>query len=92
MPDYICNATYGVPRLTTAKHLAAILALTAFMLIASNAAVGFLFSKVACSLPELAAIPLDPPMTTQVSLVWRVSDCLSDEHRRFINYVGSLTL
>ncbi len=61
-------------------------------LIASNAAVGFLFSKVACSLPELAAIPLDPPMTTQVSLVWRVSDCLSDEHRRFINYVGSLTL
>lgn len=61
-------------------------------LIASKAAVGFLFSKVVCSLPELAAVPLAPPMITQVSLIWRASDCLSDEHRRFIGYVSSLEL
>lgn len=61
-------------------------------LVASSAAVGFLFGRVAESLPELAAVPLEPPMTTQVSLVWRGADCLCAEHRRFIDYVRALPL
>lgn len=61
-------------------------------LIASNAAAGFLFREIAHALPEIAFLPLDPPMTTQVSLVWRSTCCLSAEHRRFIEYIRSLTL
>lgn len=59
-------------------------------LIASNAAVGFLFSKVTDALPEITFLPLDPPMTTQVSLIWRSTSCLSAEHHRFVAYVRSL--
>lgn len=61
-------------------------------LIASNAAVGFLFSKIIDSLPEITSLPLTPPMSTQVSLVWRTSSYLSSEHHRFIEYIRSLVL
>lgn len=61
-------------------------------LIANNAAVGFLFSKVTDTLPEIVSLSLDPPMTTQVSLVWRITSCLSAEQRRFIEYIRSLML
>lgn len=61
-------------------------------LIASNAAVGFLFRQVIDGLPEIAALPLNPPMSTQVSLVWRSTRYLSAEHRRFIESIRSLRL
>lgn len=65
---------------------------TIHKLIASNAAVGFLFRQVIDTLPEIAFRPLDPPMTTQVSLVWHTTSCLSAEQRRFIEYIRSLML
>lgn len=40
-------------------------------MVAANVGVGFMFAFLLKSAPGLAGIPLEPSMTTQVSLVWR---------------------
>lgn len=59
-------------------------------MIQSNMAVGFLFAFLAESSEELVGIPLDPPMTTQVSLVWKHSCQMSDDMRSLIQLVRDL--
>lgn len=61
-------------------------------LVSCNAAVGFLFKEVSSSLQRIASIPLEPPMTAQVSLVWRSADYLSRQEQRFIELVRTLKL
>lgn len=59
-------------------------------LVARNLAAGFLFRPLAGPEAEMLSIPLDPPMRTQVSLVWRGTDHLPKEHLAFIDLVRSL--
>lgn len=51
-------------------------------MIACNAAIGFLFDFLPKTTSDIVGIPLDPPMTTQVSLVWnkssRITGCMQD--------------
>lgn len=55
-------------------------------MIAGGSAVGFLFSFLAEQEPNIVGIPLDPPMTTQVSLVWHQSRPLTDGMQVLIDY------
>lgn len=59
-------------------------------MIESNMAIGFLFAFLAESSQELVGIPLDPPMTTQVSLVWKATCQMSDDMRSLIQLVRDL--
>lgn len=59
-------------------------------LIARNMAAGFLFQELVDPLPNVVSIPLVPPMKVRVSLVWRGSDVLPQEHLRFIEHVRTL--
>lgn len=55
-------------------------------MIASGTAVGFMFEFLLKSAPELVGIPLDPPMTTQVSLVWKKTGHISGDMRNLIEF------
>lgn len=55
---------------------------------ASGLAVGFIFKFLLESMPELVGIPLDPPMRTQVSLVWKQSEYLSGNMQHFISFIS----
>ena len=59
------------------------------MIISSNA-VGFMFEFLTKSTPELVGIPLDPPMTTQVSLVWKKSRPISADMKNLIVFTRHL--
>lgn len=61
-------------------------------LVSCGAAAGFLFGADTGALPDLVSIPMDPPMMSQVSLVWRSGDLLSEQEQRFIEYVRTLKL
>jgi len=54
---------------------------------ASGLAVGFLFAFLLNATPELTGIPLEPPMRTQVSLVWKQSEYISGNMSRLIRFV-----
>lgn len=56
-------------------------------LIARNLAVGFMYSDLSNSLPDVVSIPLDPPMQVQVSLVWKTEALVSQEQKAFIRFV-----
>lgn len=56
---------------------------------ASGLAIGFIFKFLLKSTPELVGIPLDPPMRTQVSLVWKKSEYISDNMNQLIKFVRS---
>lgn len=56
-------------------------------MIAGNTAIGFLFAFLVKSMPELVAIPLDPPMTTRVSLVWKKDRRMSDDMKSLITFM-----
>lgn len=56
-------------------------------MIASNTAAGFMFAFLLASTPDLIGIPLDPPMTTQVSLVWKKNGHLSSNMKELIRFV-----
>lgn len=58
-------------------------------MIASGTAIGFMFAFLLKSSPELVGIPLDPPMTTQVSLVWKKSSHISGDMKNLIAFVKS---
>jgi len=51
-------------------------------------AVGFVFEFLLKSTPELVGIPLDPPMNTKVSLVWKQGEYLSGNMSRFIKFIA----
>ena len=60
-------------------------------LIRSNIAAGFLFREVAQKEADMVGIPLDPPVYTNISLVWKKDRYLSDSARAFIEYVKAMT-
>lgn len=61
-------------------------------LVTQGRAAGFLFSPIAASLPGVAGVPLAPPLTAQVSLVWNKGDYLSKLRAAFLDMVRRLLL
>lgn len=59
-------------------------------LVSCDIGVGFLFGAVARSLRDIACVPLNPPMKSQVSLVWRGTDYLMKEQNEFIEFMRGL--
>ena len=59
-------------------------------MIAAGTAVGFLFSFLTWQDERLVGIPLDPPMTTNVSLVWSRSLLLSEGAKGLIAYFKTI--
>lgn len=55
-------------------------------MIRNSTAVGFLFSFLIRDSSELSGIPLDPPITTQVSLVWKKNRHISEEMNDLISF------
>lgn len=58
-------------------------------MVAGNAAVGFLFESLPESTPALVGIPLDPPMTTRISLVWKKDGHLSTDMQNLIQFIAN---
>lgn len=56
---------------------------------ASGLAIGFIFEFLLKSTPDLVSIPLDPPMRTQISLVWKQGEYLSNNMNHLIKFVKS---
>lgn len=61
-------------------------------LVTQGRAAGFLFSPIAASLPGVAGVPLAPPLTAQVSLVWNKGDYLSKPRAAFLDMARRLLL
>ena len=61
-------------------------------MIASDAAIGFMFAFLLKSTPELVGIPLDPPMSTKVSLVWKNDGHLSEEKKNLIQFIKDMQI
>lgn len=59
-------------------------------MIASKMAVGFMFEFLTGTTPDLVGIPLDPPMTTQVSLVWKKSSYISADMKNLMEFMKNL--
>ncbi|MBE7001180.1 MAG: LysR family transcriptional regulator [Ruminococcaceae bacterium] len=73
---YAPNILLSTAQVTTMQNMAA-----------SGLAVGFLFQFLLESTPGLVGIPLDPPMRTQVSLVWKQGEHLSSNMHHLIQFV-----
>lgn len=58
-------------------------------MIASKMAVGFMFEFLTKATPDLVGVPLDPPMKTQVSLVWKSSGFISGDMKNLIGFIQS---
>lgn len=58
-------------------------------MIANSTAIGFMFEFLLKSTPNLVGIPLDPPMKTQVSLVWKNKKHLSADMNNLIQFIKS---
>ena len=56
-------------------------------MIAGGSAVGFLFAPLLDTAGQLVGIPLQPPMTTRVSLVWRADRHMRDEMAALAQFV-----
>ncbi|MBQ8359035.1 MAG: LysR family transcriptional regulator [Oscillospiraceae bacterium] len=56
-------------------------------MVAANVGVGFMFAFLLKTVPDLVGIPLDPPMTTQVSLVWRENTQFSEAGEKIAQYM-----
>lgn len=56
-------------------------------MIASKMAVGFMFEFLTKTMPDLVGVPLDPPMTTLVSLVWKKSIHISHDMKNLIEFI-----
>ncbi len=59
-------------------------------MIAGNAAIGFMFEFLLQSTPSLTGIPIDPPMTTQISLVWNKGSHISDDMKNLIHFIDKM--
>ena len=60
-------------------------------MIRENVAVGFMFRFLADQSKDIVGIPLEPEMTTRVSLVWRRERQFSDAMRAVIRFAEQLT-
>ena len=58
-------------------------------MIANTAAIGFMFEFLLKSTPGIVGIPLDPPMITQVSLVWKNKKQPSTDLNNLIEFIKS---
>ena len=56
-------------------------------MIASGVAIGFMFEFLTKTMPDLVGIPLDPPMTTLVSLVWKKSSYISSGMKNLVEFI-----
>ncbi len=56
-------------------------------MVSSGLAIGFIFEFLMKTTPDLVSIPLNPPMRTQVSLVWKQGEYLSGNMNLFIDFV-----
>ena len=72
------NVLFDTAQLSTVQNM-----------IASGTAVGFMFAFLLKTLPDLVGIPLNPPMTTQVSLVWKKGNHLTGDMRNLISFIKS---
>ncbi len=61
-------------------------------MILNNNAVGFMFEFLAKTTSGIVGIPLNPPMTTQVSLVWKKSRPVSADMKNMIAFVQLLAV
>lgn len=61
-------------------------------MIAGGSAVGFMFEFLAKRSDGVVGIPLDPPMTTQVSLVWRKDKARSRAMEALVHFVETQTI
>ena len=66
--------------------------LTVQRLISRNLAVGFLFNRLAEPLRDLVGIPLDPPLTLRLSLVWKPAGYRFPNRDAFIDFARSFRL
>lgn len=56
-------------------------------MVASNVGVGFMFAFLLKTVPDLVGIPLEPSMTTQVSLVWRENNPMTEVAEKMAGYM-----
>jgi DNA-binding transcriptional LysR family regulator len=73
---YSPNILLNTAQVTTMQNMAA-----------SGLAVGFIFKFLLESTSSLVGIPLDPPMLTQISLVWKQGEYLSSNMNHLIQFV-----
>lgn len=73
---YNPNILFNTAQVTTMQNMAA-----------SGLAVGFIFKFLLESTSGLVGIPLDPPMRTQISLVWKQGEYLSSNMNHLIQFV-----
>ena len=57
-------------------------------IVSKGLAIGFVFEFLLKSTPDLVGIPLNPPMRTQVSLVWKQGENLSSNMNQFIKFIS----
>ena len=74
--SYNPNILLQTAQVTTMQNMAA-----------SGLAVGFIFKFLLESTSDLVGIPLDPPMRTQISLVWKQGEHLSNNMNHLIQFV-----
>jgi DNA-binding transcriptional LysR family regulator len=72
---YNPNILLNTAQVTTMQNMAA-----------SGLAVGFIFKFLLESTSDLVGIPLDPPMRTQISLVWKQGEHLSSNMNHLIQF------
>lgn len=73
---YCPNILLNTAQVTTMQNMAA-----------SGLAVGFIFEFLLKSTSALVGIPLEPPMRTQISLVWKQGEHLSSNMNHLIQFV-----
>lgn len=73
---YSPNILLNTAQVTTMQNMAA-----------SGLAVGFIFKFLLESTSDLVGIPLDPPMRTQISLVWKQGEHLSSNMNHLIKFI-----
>lgn len=73
------NVLLSTAQLSTVKNM-----------IAGNTAVGFLFDFLAAQDASLVGIPLDPPMYTNISLVWPAAATVTESMGKLISFVKKL--
>lgn len=56
-------------------------------IVTNKLAIGFAFAFLLETTPDLVGIPLDPPMRTQISLVWKQGEYLTGNMSRLIQFV-----
>ena len=56
-------------------------------MVSSGLAIGLIFEFLLKTTPELVGIPLEPPMRTQVSLVWKQGEHLSSNMNQLIRFI-----